>query len=163
MTIFSDLDLSVEVSMKKLSQQQLFPQPKEYKKNPDATATTLYVPLHRERHYIDRTTGASFGTTEEVTYKDEIVDDKGMVVPYEEILHLIQDKEGKYKQVKPYSRTTLMTGTFEIPRTSVENWIPESAYEVYVNHSKYKKEPERKRMEAMLFAKAKEWHDAGKA
>ena len=166
--------------MKKLNPAELFPKPRQYKKittenfasmpadvqiisiNNKDGSTDKVVPLKRVRVYLNRISGEELGTAENVTYRDIFKDPAGNPVPFEEILNLIE-KDGVYSVVRPYSRTTLMTGNFTVPRTSVENWIPESAYEVYVNRSKYKKEPEFLRMQSLLFQKAKEWYDQGQA
>jgi len=170
-------DLAVEVSMKKLNPAELFPKPKPYKKvpisevNPDQPSDEVpwrkldeneaAIPLMRQRTYLRRDTGERLGTVAEITYKDEFVDDKGIVVPMEEILWLIET-DGQLQKVKPYSRTKIIQGVFDISRAAVESWVPESAYEIYINKSKYN-EAERRRMEGRLFQKAEEWYNADKA
>lgn len=175
-------DLAIEVSMKKLNPQQLFPKPKpfryisldettrpesvEHAKNFVDSLISLpsgekVLPLTRQRTYYSRNTGEKLGTTQDVTYKDLFVDPLGEEVTMDMITWLIE-KDGELKPVKPYSRTKIMQGLYPISRSAVENWIPESAYEVYVNKGKYN-QAERSRMKGRLFDKAEEWYNNDKA
>lgn len=44
----------------------------------------------------------------------------------------------------------------------MENWVPESVYEIYISRKKYN-EAEYGRMQALLFKKAEEWYANDKA
>jgi hypothetical protein len=153
-------DLSVEVSKKKLNSNILFPEPKPYRplKQLDEKAKVIdpadVVELHRQRTYTLRADGSVIGTTAQVSYKDEWVDNEGKVADI--ILWLLM-KDGKLVPSKQYSASRVITGILQISRKIVENWVPESVYEIYISRRKYN-EAEYGRMQALLFKKAEEWY-----
>jgi hypothetical protein len=165
MAILQIEDLSIEVSKKKLNSNILFPEPKPYKplKQFDEKTKVIdpadVVALTRRRTYIMRTDGSVLGTTKEVSYKDEWVDNEGKVA---DIILWLLEKDGKLMPSKLYQATKVITGILAISRNIVENWIPESVYEIYISRKKYN-EAEYGRMQALLFKKAEEWYANDKA
>jgi hypothetical protein len=167
-------ELTVEISKKKINSNIAFPEPQPYicltPKAPDQPKPSIYVKeelvqLLRQRIYMRKDTGEVIGTTKEIGYRQPWVDPRdGKEVPVEQILWLILNSDGTLKRSKRYEASKLMKGIFPISRRVVENWIPKSVYEIYVNQSKkYYNEAERRKMEALLFKKAEEWYANDKA
>lgn len=167
-------DLTVEASKKKINSNIAFPEPQPYicttpipegQPKPQTYVKEEVVQLQRRRTYFLRETGAPLGTTKEVGYKELWTDPRdGKDVAIEQILWLILNSDGTLKRSKQYEASKVMKGMFPLSRRAVENWLPKSVYEIFVNQSKkIYNDAERRKMEALLFKKAEEWYANDKA
>ena len=147
-------DLSVEVKTKKINETLMFPEPKPFGKKDDKL-----VPLMSTRIYFDRTNGQDLGTTKQVGYRTEMQDNEGNV--YEQIEWRIEEN-GALKPTAPYQRSKVLQGRMPMNVALIGDYKAAEVYEVFINSKKYN-DAERRRMEASLFEKAKEWWDKDKA